>query len=376
VPPPGSLPAPWIDQDIGATGLTGSASYANGVFTIKGAGANIWDTADGFNFVDQPVSGDIQIVARVTSIQNPNTFAKAGVMLRSTTAAGSPHVVLDVRPAGGIEFMTRTADGAVTTFVAGAVQPVPAWLRLTRSGATVVGEVSADGATWRTVGSVASPVTSGALAGLAVTSQSTTSLNTSTFDNVNVSTAPRPSAVPPPWVDQDVGAVGLSGSAWYASGTFTVTGAGADIWGSADGFHFVNQTVAGDMQIVARVVNVQDTNTYAKAGVMLRATTAAGSADVILDVRPGGWIEFMTRSADGAQTTFVGGEAQPTPAWLKLTRTGATVAGFVSADGAVWRSVGSISSSIGSSALVGLAVTSHNTATLNTAMFDNVTVVP
>src|SRR5205823_2982224 len=107
-PPPAALPLPWVDQDVGATGLAGSAAYTNGTFTVKGAGANIWGTADAFHFVDQPISGDAQIVARVTSIQNTSTFAKAGVMLRATTAAGSAHVILDVKPGGGIEFMTRT----------------------------------------------------------------------------------------------------------------------------------------------------------------------------------------------------------------------------------------------------------------------------
>src|SRR5205085_12077436 len=103
---------------------------ANATFTVKGAGANIWGSADAFHFVDQRISGDAQIVARVTSIQNTSPYAKAGVMLRATTAAGSAHVILDVKPDGGIEFMTRTADGVQTTFVAGETQPAPAWLRL------------------------------------------------------------------------------------------------------------------------------------------------------------------------------------------------------------------------------------------------------
>lgn len=59
----GSLPSPWVDKDVGGVGLAGSASYANGTFTVRGAGADIWGTADGFNFVYQALSGDGQIVA-------------------------------------------------------------------------------------------------------------------------------------------------------------------------------------------------------------------------------------------------------------------------------------------------------------------------
>jgi hypothetical protein len=33
-----ALPNTWLDQDIGSVGLVGSATYANDVFTVKGAG--------------------------------------------------------------------------------------------------------------------------------------------------------------------------------------------------------------------------------------------------------------------------------------------------------------------------------------------------
>ena len=47
------LPSPWADADIGATGATGSTDYADGVFTVKGAGADIWGNADAFHYVYQ-----------------------------------------------------------------------------------------------------------------------------------------------------------------------------------------------------------------------------------------------------------------------------------------------------------------------------------
>ena len=153
-------------------------------------------------------------------------------------------------------------------------------------------------------------------------------------------------------------------------------GAGADIWGSADGFHFVDQPIGGDAQLVARVTAIQNTNIYAKAGVMLRASTAAASAHVILDVRPSGGVEFMTRSADGVQTTFIAGDTQAVPVWLKLARAGSVVTGSISTDGVSWRTVGSVTTQIGSNALIGLAVTSHATTALNTSTFESVSVVP
>ena len=191
------LPAPWTNLDVGAVGLPGSANYANGAFTIAGAGAAIWGSADAFQFVSQTLTGDLQIVARVISLQNTQAKAKAGLMLRESNAPDAAHVILDVKPAGGgVEFMTRAIAGGQTTKQSNTAASAPVYLRLTRTGKTVVGAVSADGVVWTTVGT---QMTSAAwpLAGLAVTSQNTTLLNTAVFDEVAIS-VPAVTPIPPP----------------------------------------------------------------------------------------------------------------------------------------------------------------------------------
>ncbi len=216
------LPSPWQNQDVGATGQPGSSSASGGVFTVVGAGADIWGTADAFQFAYQPLAGDGSIAARVASVQNTNAAAKAGVMLRGTTAAGSADVILDVEPGGNIEFMTRTADGGSTSWLAGATDAPPVWLRLVRAGSTVTGSVSADGSSWTTVGTATLSLPATALAGLAVSSHSTSQLNSSTFDNITVTgsgggAAPGTPASPSP-AD---GATGVSLSptlTWSAAG--------------------------------------------------------------------------------------------------------------------------------------------------------------
>jgi len=189
-------PAPWTSQDVGSTGQTGSASFASGVFTVAGAGADIWGTTDAFQYVAQPTSGDMQMVAHVTAVQNTDTFAKAGLMLRQSTAANAAHVILDVRPDGTVEFMTRSSAGGATTFLASAQPGVPVWLRLSRSANTVTGSISPDGATWSTVGSTSTTMPASATIGLVVTSHNTSALNTSTFDNVTVTAGTAPSSTP------------------------------------------------------------------------------------------------------------------------------------------------------------------------------------
>jgi hypothetical protein len=82
----------------------------DGVFTVSGAGADIWGTADSFTAVDQLLSGDGSIVARVVSEQNTHPAAKAGVTF-GLMSPSSPGVILDACPNGSVEFMARFADG-------------------------------------------------------------------------------------------------------------------------------------------------------------------------------------------------------------------------------------------------------------------------
>ena len=51
------LPLPWTNQDVGAVGLAGSASFFSGTFTASGAGTGIGATADQFHYVFQTLNG-------------------------------------------------------------------------------------------------------------------------------------------------------------------------------------------------------------------------------------------------------------------------------------------------------------------------------
>jgi len=137
--------------------------------------------------VYQPSTGDGSWTARVVRLDNTATFAKAGLMLRGSVSSSAAHVVLNVRPNGSIEFMSRRTAGGSTTFIAAAVQRPPAWLRLTRAGGTVTGFVSANGTTWTRVGSV--QVSGLTLGGLFVSSHDVSTRNTAVFDSVTPPTA-------------------------------------------------------------------------------------------------------------------------------------------------------------------------------------------
>jgi regulation of enolase protein 1 (concanavalin A-like superfamily) len=369
--PPPPLPAPWSTRDIGAVGVAGYANYATGTFTMKGAGADVWGTADALRFVYQPLAGDGEIVARVASVENVHAWVKAGVMIRQSLDAGSAHGFMVVSAAKGLAFQRRAQAGGLSTSTASVLGAAPAWVKLVRRGQTLTASRSADGVTWSTVGQATVALTGSVYVGLAVSSHDATRAATVLFDRVTVTSV---STLPTGWRSQDVGVVGIAGRASASSGTFTVKGAGTDIWGTADGFHYAYRTLAGDGTIVAKVTSIVGTESWTKVGVMMRGGTGAGAAHALMLVSSGRGLAFQRRTASGGTSTHTSGGAGTAPRWVKLTRVGNVITASVSADGVAWTRVGSDTIALPSSILVGLVTHSHTTAALATATFTNVTV--
>jgi hypothetical protein len=184
--------------------------------------------------------------------------------------------------------------------------------------------------------------------------------------------------LPNPWQRADIGSVGAVGNAYYLNPVFTVIGSGSDISGGADAFRYVSQTSSGDCSIIARIASQQNTDTWAKAGVMLRETTTAGAINAAVVVSPGGALNFQWRPSTGGATSTVGGGLLTLPnVWVKLTRTGSSVSAFKSPDGVTWTQIGTAQTlTMATSASIGLAVTSHNNTLTGAATFDNVTATP
>ena len=186
----------------------------------------------------------------------------------------------------------------------------------------------------------------------------------------SVSTA---SALPAGWQDVDIGAVGVSGVASYANNTFSVVGSGTDIWGTADAFNFACQSMTGDGQLVARVASLGNTNSWAKAAVMIRNGLSANAAFADMIVTSAKGTAFQYRASAGASAINVSGPLAAAPYWVKIVRAGSIFSGYVSADGANWTLVGQASIAMGSTVEIGLAVTSHDNTRTTTGAFTNIT---
>jgi len=83
----------WKDQDFNAT-TAGSASVdANGVWTVKGAGADTWERDDQFHIVYQPLSGDGRITTKLLTAEEGNEYSKVGLMMRNDLTNKAAQVI-------------------------------------------------------------------------------------------------------------------------------------------------------------------------------------------------------------------------------------------------------------------------------------------
>jgi hypothetical protein len=175
--------------------------------------------------------------------------------------------------------------------------------------------------------------------------------------------------LPNGWATSEVGNVGVAGSASGTNESFTVTGSGADIWGTADAFRFVYRPLSGDGSIVAQVTSVDWIHDWTKAGVMMRETLAANARHALMLVSANKGLAYQRRPTTGGMSASTAGAASKAPYWVSLTRSGNTFTGQVSLDGTTWTTVASETIAMPSTIYVGLAVTSHYAGRLATATF-------
>jgi len=179
----------------------------------------------------------------------------------------------------------------------------------------------------------------------------------------------------PAWRSTDIGGVGVAGAVSQANGVATLSGSGADIWRRADGFHFVFQELNGNGALTAEVLEVRNTDEWAKGGVMIRETTNASSVFALASIRSDGQAQLIWRSAPGAEaeaSPLAGGTGYPK--WVKVVRNGNNFSAFFKGNaGEPWAQLGATQTiKMSTNTLTGLIVCSHNNAVQGDAQFDQV----
>jgi ABC-type transport system involved in multi-copper enzyme maturation permease subunit len=117
-----------------------------------------------------------------------------------------------------------------------------------------------------------------------------------------------------------------------------------------DSFYFVRQPLAGNGSITIRVTSLTGLPPgpvqpglvpWSKAGILIKQDLSQGSAYAAMMVTGGNGVR-MQWNYTGDTPGLSGAVSAASPRWLRLTRDGDTITGYVSTDGAHWTQVGTV----------------------------------
>jgi regulation of enolase protein 1 (concanavalin A-like superfamily) len=188
---PAAVTGGLTKTDINGALPAGAFSYSNGTWTVTAGGADLWggNATDSFTFMNQQVTGDATMIARVTGLTSTNAAAKAGLVIRESLAGDSDMAMIVTYPgAGGLATSGRgaTAYSHYSNTQNHANGTVPYWVKIERVGNRVTTYDSAEGTNWTPVKSYEFAMNGTYYIGLAVTSRVNGTAATATFTNVSL----------------------------------------------------------------------------------------------------------------------------------------------------------------------------------------------
>ena len=161
---PGSVQEPYLTADT----TSGGARYAQAgdQFAIWAGGQDLsgWKDEKGVIYRDDAAGEKATVQARLVSQNSASPVGKAGIALANDLTAPEKggYAVLAMTESYGLEFMTDSdGDGKLDTWAGGGSTYHPAYLKLTRDGATYTAYSSKDGETWSQVGTAQVPSAAG-----------------------------------------------------------------------------------------------------------------------------------------------------------------------------------------------------------------------
>jgi hypothetical protein len=367
----------WTEGAIGQPIEEGGTIESDGVYHMSCGGKDIWGRDDQGHMKYRHDSGDIEIKVHVEGIVPiTNSWAKAGVMIRSSLEDDTTTAFGLLSGENGVAMHARTSKGNYMTMPGGNfdTNQKDSWVKLVKIGSTVSFYYSSDGVTWtlHTSETIFFPEDR-FIAGLACTSHNEGKATEATFSNFEITryaaptASPTVSSAPTAWdADKNIGEPIYDGAYWEdaGNGSSKVRGGGSGIWGTSDSFFFHSfQRENNDFVMTAYVSGFGSGYAFAKGGLMIRDGSTANASNVFIGAM-GAYkgIGFQSRQSTGAETVHHGTHwVSSNKAWIKLIKIEDSIEALYRAEeDEEWTSLGTKSVSFTGLIEVGYAVTVGN----------------
>jgi len=125
-------------------------------FYIAAGGSDIWNNADGCQFLFQEKTGNFDVAARIESLTSPDVWSKASIMVREDLEGGSRNLMILTAPTNGqnlLNFQWRAVKNGASGSLDATLRPTPSpipncWLRLQRTNDLFSGYYGTNGTDW------------------------------------------------------------------------------------------------------------------------------------------------------------------------------------------------------------------------------------
>jgi len=175
--------------DVGAPAIKGSAEFdaAKAQYRITGSGANIWGTADQFQYVWREIAGNFTATATVQFVGQGAEHRKAGIMVRQSLDADATYADIMIHGNGmpGLQWRNRKGDDT-NTFDLPFDKPATYQVKLVRTGVKIFMYLSKDGSEPKLIDNTEVSFQNPVLIGLAVCAHDAAASETALFSNVSV----------------------------------------------------------------------------------------------------------------------------------------------------------------------------------------------
>jgi len=185
-------------------------------------------------------------------------------------------------------------------------------------------------------------------------------------------------SIPNGWAAYDIGGPLKPSTISYdqSSDAWTITGIGRDVYGDRDQFSFVCKNWTGNGQISAEMMSISDVYSWAKAGVMFRASTDRGAPYVDVFATPEEGVAMQLRTEQDGVSTNTQVPNITMPVYVMVKRQGNNFTGYYSKDGITWSTITSAVVNMNDPICAGMMVVAHNKTTSCIATFGKVSVEP